>query len=82
MNWIWSKHFNGDDKDAPVVMLFRKTIELKGDVVDGSIKISADTKYKLYVNGAFVQFGPSRGDKQVWYYNTFPIHGTIHTNGS
>lgn len=73
MNWIWSNHFSGDDKETPVVMLFRKKIEVESEVVDGLIKISADTKYKLYVNGTFVQFGPSRGDKQVWYYDEVDI---------
>lgn len=73
MNWIWSKHYSGEDKDKPVVMLFRKVIDVEEDIVNAIIKISADTKYKLYVNGDFVQFGPSRGDKQIWFYDEVDI---------
>lgn len=38
-------------------------------VCPGTIKISADSKYKLYVNNHFVCYGPARGDRQVWYYD-------------
>ena len=43
----------------------------------GTIKISADSKYKLYVNDQFVCYGPARGDRQIWYYdepNVWPIY--------
>lgn len=73
MKWIWTKHFTGDEKEEPVVLLFRKVFEIDSEIVAGTIKISADTRYKLYVNGVFVQFGPSRGDKQVWYYDEVDI---------
>ena len=73
MKWIWTKHFTGDENEEPVVWLFRKFFEIDSEIVAGTIKISADTRYKLYVNGVFVQFGPSRGDKQVWYYDEVDI---------
>ena len=72
-NWIWNKHWSSEDKDKPGIMLFRKELELADEVERAYINISADTKYKLYVNGDFVQFGPSRGDKQIWYFDTLSI---------
>ncbi len=67
--WIWSKKWRAEDNDSPLLMLFRKALEVEGNVSTAKIKISADTKYKLYVNGEFVEFGPSRGDKQIWFYD-------------
>lgn len=72
-NWIWSPDWSAEDKDCPRVMLFRKTIELDEKPYEGRLKISADTRYKLYVNARLVEVGPSRGDHQVWFYDTVDI---------
>lgn len=68
-NWIWSPDWNAEDKNHPRIVLFRKEIELAGEPYDGKIRISADTRYKLYVNDRLVEVGPSRGDNQVWFYD-------------
>lgn len=34
---------------------------------------SADTRYKLYVNGVRVAVGPSRSSPLIWYYDTLDI---------
>ena len=72
-NWIWSPVWNAEDKDCPRIMLFRKVIELREEPRGGTMKISADTRYKLYVNGRLVEVGPSRGDHQVWFYDTVDL---------
>ena len=77
MNWIWSRHYSGEDRERPTLMLFRKTFDVKSEVKKAIINISADTKYKLYINGEFVQFGPSRGDKQLWFYDEVDIKGAL-----
>lgn len=73
MNWIWSSHYTAEDNNTATIVLFRKVFDVTSDIVNAIIKVSADTKYKLYVNGEFVQFGPSRGDKQVWFYDDVDI---------
>ena len=55
------------------VMHFRKTFEL--DVVPQKLEVnvSADARYKLYVNGKYVGNGASSGDTACWYYEVFDI---------
>lgn len=72
-NWIWNPKWSAEDKDCPRIMLFRKKIELEEEPYEGRIRISADTRYKLYINSRLVEVGPSRGDHQVWFYDTINI---------
>lgn len=72
-NWIWTPVWGGEDKEQACVVLFRKTVTLDSDVQEAAIRISADTRYKLYVNGQLMEIGPSKGDRQVWFYDTVDI---------
>lgn len=72
-NWIWNPCWSAEDKDKPRMMLFRKRVELVEEPYAGKIRISADTRYKLYINEKLVEVGPNRGDKQIWFYDTIDI---------
>ena len=37
------------------------------------VHVSADNRYKLYVNGQFVSLGPGRSDPRHWYYETVDL---------
>jgi|GEM_PF-4462932 len=37
------------------------------------IRVSADQRYKLYLNGSMIGFGPQRGDLDHWFYETYPL---------
>jgi Alpha-L-rhamnosidase N-terminal domain. len=37
------------------------------------VHFSADTRYKLYVNGKHVAVGPTRSSPLIWYYDTLDI---------
>lgn len=37
------------------------------------LHFSADTRYKLFVNGKRVAVGPARGSPWIWYYDTLDI---------
>jgi hypothetical protein len=37
------------------------------------LRVSADSRYKLYVNNTFVEYGPAKGHDQVWYYDEIDI---------
>ncbi len=49
--------------------------ELKLDAVPETycVQVSADNRYKLYVNGRLASVGPSLGDLHHWYYHTIDL---------
>ncbi len=55
------------------VYLFRKSFNLKPGVKEFIIHISADNRYKLFVNGKYICNGPSRGDFLKWKFETVDI---------
>jgi hypothetical protein len=55
------------------VYYFRKTVELTAKPASFLVKVSADNRYKLYVNGALVSVGPARGDTYYWNYETVDL---------
>lgn len=55
------------------VFHFRKTFELKAKPDEFIINISADNRYRLFVNGNSVCFGPERADLEHWHYETIDI---------
>lgn len=68
-HWIWIPGVEEKVMDKPRIVYFRKVITIQTPETERRIKISADTRYKLYINGVFVQFGPARGDRHIWYYD-------------
>ncbi len=63
--------------DREGLYLFRKTFELEATRESFVLHISADPRYKLFVNGAFVTMGPALGDLQEWRYETVDIAGYL-----
>ena len=55
------------------VYYFRKTINLPAKPARFIIHVSADNRYKLYVNGTLVSLGPTRGDYYFWNYETVDL---------
>lgn len=72
----WDARWISDGTAAPAafgVYLFRKQFELLNYSGSFIIHISADNRYRLYVNGHQVGIGPARGDLSNWYYETIDI---------
>ena len=55
------------------VYLFRKKIELANKPSNYLVNVSADNRYKLYVNEQMVSIGPARGDITHWNYETINL---------
>nr|WP_294791634.1 alpha-L-rhamnosidase C-terminal domain-containing protein [uncultured Mucilaginibacter sp.] len=64
-NWISAKGETGKDYG---VFYFRKQIDLSEKPSAFKVKVSADNRYKLFVNGTLISLGPARGDIYFWNY--------------
>ena len=55
------------------VAYFRKSAQLNTVPDAHLIRVSADNRYKLFVNGVLVSLGPARSDLSNWNYETVDI---------
>jgi alpha-L-rhamnosidase len=55
------------------VYYFRKSISLKNKPDSFIVHVSADNRYKLYINQTLVSLGPARGDTYYWNYETVDL---------
>lgn len=69
---LWSGIFPNEVKEYGVYK-FRKTFNLTTKPTSFVVHVSADNRYKLFVNGVEVSHGPARGDAFHWNYETVDI---------
>ena len=75
-DWIWESAQGvppGMSYGSNLFVYFRKTIDLQQSPTKALAQISADSRYKLYVNGHFVGRGPARYDPTWQYYDEYDI---------
>ncbi len=80
LNKTWRAHWisvEGASSGGYGVYLFRKTLDLSSKPEQFIIHVSADNRYKLYVNGTLASLGPIRGDLQHWHFHTLNIAGYL-----
>lgn len=64
------------------VFKFRKIIELKEKSTSFVVHVSADNRYKLFVNGKQVSQGPARGDLYFWNFETIDIASYLNAGSN
>jgi alpha-L-rhamnosidase len=72
----WHAHWiatPGDDGRGYGVYYFRKSIDLPAKPTTFVVHVSADNRYKLFVNGTLVSLGPTRNDLYHWNYETVDL---------
>jgi len=57
----------------PVVLHFRRTLSLASVPATYPVRVSADNRFILYVNGHRTGDGPARGDLAHWRYERFDL---------
>ncbi|MEK4460593.1 MULTISPECIES: alpha-L-rhamnosidase-related protein [Paenibacillus] len=75
--WIWTA--GPYDRDSASFVYFRKEIHLEQKVQSAVLRISADSRYRLYVNGISIVQGPCKGDDQAWFYDELEIGTALRT---
>ncbi|HYJ63242.1 MAG TPA: alpha-L-rhamnosidase N-terminal domain-containing protein, partial [Parafilimonas sp.] len=58
---------------------FRKVFSLDEKPQQFIVHVSADNRYKLYVNDSLVSFGPAKGDLYHWNFETVDIAPKLHS---
>lgn len=77
----WSASWIADPNaqaTAPGVYHFRKDFDLATQPARFPIRISADNRYRLFVNGIEASNGPARGDLLHWRYESVDIAAHLH----
>ncbi|KAM0814042.1 putative Six-hairpin glycosidase-like protein [Seiridium cardinale] len=74
-NWVWVPDWIDSSKDntAGRIVKLTRNVNLTSEPDRALLSFSADTRYKLYVNGVRAAVGPARGHTTIWYYDTLDI---------
>ncbi|MBC7319415.1 hypothetical protein H5T89_02120 [bacterium] len=79
--WIWDEEIPQSNSNRNVLCYFRKRFYLKKANCRLHIKVTADSRYKLYLNGHPIGFGPEKGDKWRYYFDTIELDGSYLKEG-
>ena len=73
--WIWIPNYHEEDNRPGRYFLFRKSFQWSArcHLNKFLLHVSADSRYRLFVNGQRVSFGPCKGYGERWYYETVDI---------
>ncbi|THF76727.1 alpha-L-rhamnosidase-related protein [Cohnella fermenti] len=77
--WIWRMDYPwSTDPGVHELVLFRRSFQV-GNPSGArlNVKVSADSRYRLYLNGESVSVGPCKGDSYTHYYETVELGGKL-----
>ena len=62
------------------VFHFRRIFTLEQQPDSFIVQVSADNRYRLFVNGTFIRNGPARGDIDNWRFETVDLAAHLKWN--
>lgn len=69
--WIWNKQDNYNLYNQTVIL--KKTFQINSEIKNAELAISADTFYRLYVNGEWLNDGPARAYPKHYNYDLLDL---------
>ncbi len=69
---FWTTHPTAPLRE-PLVLHFRRALTLGAVPASYPVRVSADNRFVLFVNGTRVGDGPARGDLTHWHYERFDL---------
>ncbi|KAK0108657.1 hypothetical protein ONS95_003449 [Cadophora gregata] len=85
-NWVWVPDWIDSSPSsintAGRIVKFTRKFDIQTTPSNTILYISADTRYKLVVNGQRVATGPSRSSLMIWYYDTLDIAPYLKQGGN
>jgi alpha-L-rhamnosidase len=69
----WITHPAATEQARPIVLHFRRTVDLRSAPRSFPVRITADNRFVLHVNGKRVLAGPSTGDVKHWRYASLDL---------
>jgi len=70
--WVWRPMAPGED-DVNMWMLARREFEVDGPAKTAVLRVSADTRYQLFINGQFVIDGPVKAYPEQYRYDRVEV---------
>jgi hypothetical protein len=74
-NWVWIPDWKDGEPSGSAgrLVAFYRSFQLESAPDNCQIHLTADTRYKLFINDERVTFGPCRGDPKIWFYDSIDI---------
>lgn len=74
--WIWAEPdlTGGEANGSMETVLFRRSFDIPSDAgTQLKLLVSADSRFRLYLNGQSIAYGPCKGDLNVHYYDAVDV---------
>ncbi|MDR0932903.1 MAG: alpha-L-rhamnosidase N-terminal domain-containing protein [Victivallales bacterium] len=76
-SWIWSD--DSDGRDYNLCSIFRRDFRLETVPESAHLKITADSYYRLKVNGQWLGDGPARAYPEHYQYEVYDLNGILRS---
>lgn len=78
----WISHSEAGPEARPIVLHFRRAFDLKARPASFPVRVTADNRFILYVNGRRVASGPSAGDIDHWREESIDLAPFLQRGGN